>query len=210
MMRAAAQIGAVTACKPRSSPVGIPENAVSSQFVWAGGQLAPQSGAASMAEVAALLRELIEMNRAIAGMTQELLQNSRQQLELSKRWEQRTVEQIQNNREELLRLGKQHPELRGRSQDVEKQMAAVIGKSMGELYDYVEHHGEDIADSDFVRSELVEKYGGMLYHLHGIHGIVKRFSSFERQMQLEQQQQQQAAAQQQQQQGQQPKPPPAG
>jgi len=180
--------------------VGIPENAVTSQFVWAGGQLAPQSGA-GMTEVAALLRELIELNRAVAGMTQELLQNSRHQLELSKRWEQRTVEQIQNNREELLRLGRQHPELRGRSQDVEKLMAAVIGKSMGELYDYVEHHGEDIADSDFVRSELVEKYGGMLYHLHGIHGIVKRFSSFERQMQLEQQQQ----AQQQQQQ---PKPPP--
>ena len=72
--------------------MGIPENAVSSQFVWAGGQLAPQSAGAGIAEVAALLRELIEMNRAIAGMTQEMLQNSRQQLELSKRWEQRTVE----------------------------------------------------------------------------------------------------------------------
>jgi hypothetical protein len=197
--------------------VGIPENAVASQFVWAGGQLSPQSGGAGMAEVAALLRELVEVNRAVAGMTQEILQNSRQQLELSKRWEQRTVEQIQNNREELLRYGKQHPEIRGRSQDVEKLMATVIGKSMGELYDYVEEHGSDLTDSDFVRSELVEKYGGMLYHLHGIHGIVKRFSSFERQMQAEHQQAQQAAAaaaaqqqQQQGQQGQQPKPPPAG
>jgi hypothetical protein len=135
-----------------------------------------------MGEVAALLREMV-------GMTRELLENSRQQLELSKRWEQRTVEQIQTNRDELTRLGKEHPELRGRSKDVEQQVAAVVGKSMSDLYDYVEHHGSDVAESDYVRAELVDKYGGMLYHLHGIHGIVKRFSSFEQQMAREQQQQ---------------------
>jgi chromosome segregation ATPase len=177
--------------------VSIPEDigAGPSQFVWAGGQLAPNPPGGSMAEVAALLREMVGMTREMTGMTRELLENSRQQLELSKRWEQRTVEQIQANRDEMTRLSKEHPELHGRSKDVEEQVAAVVGKSMNDLYDYVEHHGSDLADSDYVRAELVDKYGGMLYHLHGIHGIVKRFSSFEQQIAREQQQQQ-------------PKPPP--
>ena len=54
--------------------MSIPEdlNAGSSQFVWAGGQLAPNPPGGSMAEVAALLREMV-------GMTRELLENSRQQ-----------------------------------------------------------------------------------------------------------------------------------
>jgi chromosome segregation ATPase len=178
--------------------VSIPEDVGTgaSQFVWAGGQLAPNPPGGSMAEVAALLREMVAINRDLHTMTRELLENSRQQLELSKRWEQRTAEQIQNNRDELTRLGKEHPELRGRSKDVEEQVAAVVGKSMSDLYDYVEHHGSDLSDSDYVRAELVDKYGGMLYHLHGIHGIVKRFSSLEQQIAREQQQQQ-------------PKPPPS-
>jgi hypothetical protein len=74
---------------------------------------------------------------------------------------------------------------------VEESLAAVVGKTMGDLYDYAEQHGSDLSDSDYVRSELVDRYGGMLYHLHGIHGIVKRLSMFEQQLAREQQQQQQ-------------------
>ncbi len=166
-----------------------------SQFVWSGGNFTPNAPG-GIAEVAGLMRELVAFTREMHAMTRdlhtmsrEMLDNSRQQLELSKRWEQRTVEQIQAQRDELTRLAKEHPELRGRSKEIEENLSAVIGKSMSDLYEYVEDQGSNLADSDYVRSELVDKYGGMLYHLHGIHGIVKRLSMFETQLQREQQQQ---------------------
>ena len=158
-----------------------------SQFVWAGGQVAPDPPSGSMAEVSALLRELI-------GVSRELLENSRHQLELSRRWEQRTVEQQNQQRGEFDRLLREYPHLKGRAKDVEEHVNAVVGKALGDLYDYVEEHGSDLSESDYIRSEMVDKYGGLLYHLYGIHGIVKRMSLFE--------QQQAAAAQQQ-------KPPPS-
>lgn len=150
------------------------------QFVWAGGQMAPTPPGGSLAEVASLLRELI-------GVTRELVDNSRQQLEFSKRWEQRTVEQQQVQRDEFQRLLREHPELKGRAKPIEEHVNAVVGKALTDLFDYVEHHGSDLTDSDYIRSELVEKYGGLLYHLYGIHGIVKRVSAFENQQQQQQQ-----------------------
>jgi hypothetical protein len=182
--------------------VSIPEevgNGVA-QFVWAGGNFTPNQPG-GMAEVAGLLRELVgvtremhAMTRDLHIMTREMLENSRQQLELSKRWEQRTVEQIQVQRDDLTRLAKEHPQLQGRSKEVEEMLAGVIGKSMSDLYEYVDEQGSNLADSDYVRSELVDKYGGMLSHLHGMHGIVKRLSMFEAQLQREQQQQKPPAA----------------
>ena len=152
------------------------------QFVWAGSPPAtaptPAEGAS---EVASLLRELV-------GTTRELLETARQQLEFSKRWEQRTLEQQQSQRDEFQRLLREHPELRGRGKSVEENVNAVVGKALTDLFDYVEHHGSDLTDSDYIRSELVEKYGGLLYHLYGIHGIVKRVSAFENQQQQQQQQ----------------------
>lgn len=136
-----------------------------------------------MAEVSALLREMIGATRQLLAATQQLLENSRQQLELSKRWEQRTVEQQQVQRDDFTRLMKDHPALRGRSKEVEAAISEVLGKSLSDLFEYVDHHGSDMSDSDYVRSELVDKYGGMLYHLHGIHGIVKRLSMLEQQQQ---------------------------
>ena len=83
-------------------------------------------------------------------------------------------------------------------------MTAVVGKALGDLFEYAEEHGSDLAESDYIRSDLVDKYGGMLYHLYGIHGIVKRMSVYEQQAAAAAQQQ---AAQQQQ--NAQQKPPPS-
>ena len=145
--------------------------------VGGGGPTAPPP--AQLDEVARLLRDLVALTRDLSGI-------ARQQLELSRRWEQRAMEQQQTQRDEFLKWLTENPDLRGRSKQAEDTVRGVVGKALGELLDYVENHNEDLTESDFVRSEMVDRYGPMLMHLYGIHGVLKRLST------IEQQQQQQA------------------
>jgi hypothetical protein len=137
-------------------------------------------------DIARSLRELAGLTRELLGVTREQAAASRELLELSKRAEQRFLEQQQAQREEFGRFIREHDTLRGRCGPAEQTIGTVLGRALNELVDYVEEHGEDLHESEFLRSEMSDRYGAMLHHVWVIHGILRRLSSAEQGAQQQQ------------------------
>lgn len=134
----------------------------------------PPMSTATPATTADLLLVAGQMNQLLKTF-QELLLIAREQLDIARRSEARHLRMIQNQREELQQwLGPD--QLGGRCGRLHLVMRDTLGKTLGELAEYVEEHEEDLADSEFVRSELVDRYGAQLNHLSALYGLMKRLS----------------------------------
>jgi hypothetical protein len=112
----------------------------------------------------------------LIGLCRELVGVSREQLELARRAEDRFQKQQQAQREEFERWLNEYSQLPGRCRKAEETVRNVLGQAMSELVDYVEEHHEDLMDSEFVRSELVDRYGSLLNHVSAMYAVLKRLS----------------------------------
>jgi hypothetical protein len=121
-------------------------------------------------EVADLLRTLIEQNR-------ELIQLGRQQVELGRRMDDRYEKQMQAQREEFVRWLEDIPGLTARGKEATEAVRILLGRVIDEMVDYVKEHDEQLEGSDFVRSELVDRYGQLLNHVSAMYGLLKRLST---------------------------------
>ena len=117
-----------------------------------------------------LLHELI-------GVTRELLRVSQEQLRLAQRGEERFQRQQQAQRDEFHRWLDEHPHLSGRCGEAHEVIRNLLGRSMAELVEYVEENGENLLESDFVRTDMVDRYGSLLNHVSVMHGVLKRLAA---------------------------------
>ncbi|MFO0944778.1 MAG: hypothetical protein U1D30_02345 [Planctomycetota bacterium] len=156
-----------------SAPEGVPSY-VSSIDVTAASPL-PRSGAGSpetSSDSLFLLRELVNLCR-------EQVHLSREQLELLRRTEDRYQRQQEAQKEEFQRWLKENPELAGFCGAAHENLRVLFGRSIAELVQYVDENQETIFDSDFVRMEMVDKYGSLLNHVSAMYSIVKRLAAAE-------------------------------
>lgn len=121
-------------------------------------------------EIALNLRELVQINR-------EMLQISREQLQFSRRAEERHQQQIRAQREEFQRWIEDHPQLEGRCKQARETLRTLLGQSMSELVDFVDENNENLLESDFSRTDLVDRYGSLLHHVSSMYGILKRLAA---------------------------------
>lgn len=117
-----------------------------------------------------LLRVLIEQNREMISLT-------RRQYEISQRMEERFEKQMMGQREEFLRWIQETPGLASRSKVATEAIRTLLGKLIDDLVEYVDTNGEGLEDSEFVRADMVDRYGQLLSHISSMYSILKRLST---------------------------------
>lgn len=117
-----------------------------------------------------LLRVLIEQNREMISLT-------RRQYEISQRMEERFEKQMMGQREEFLRWIQETPGLAARSKVATEAIRTLLGKLIDDLVEYVDTNGEGLEDSEFVRADMVDRYGQLLSHISSMYSILKRLST---------------------------------
>jgi len=131
---------------------------------------APPSNPPADNQLADFLRVLIEQNR-------ELISLSRRQYEISQRMEERFEKQMIGQREEFLRWIQETPGLAARSKVATEAIRTLLGKLIDDLVEYVDTNGEGLEDSEFVRADMVDRYGQLLSHISSMYSILKRLST---------------------------------
>lgn len=151
-----------------------PSDFVCSIDVAAGSSLQPsQPEVSSLSEaIAGPLRELVQLNR-------EILRVSREHFDLAKRAEERFLHQQKQQREEFERWLQENSELTGQCGSAQEAIRTVLGQAITELVQYVHEHQEDLLESEYVRSDLVDRYGSLLNHVSGMYGMLKRLAAAE-------------------------------
>lgn len=140
---------------------------------------APGAGISEGApDPALLLAELVGLTRELVGAVKEQAALAREQLALARKGEQRFEEQRQAQRDDFQRWLQEHGLIKSRTKPAEETARAVLGQAIAELVDYVEEHNENLAEgTDFVRSEMSDRFGGLLHHLWVIYGTLKHLSA---------------------------------
>lgn len=110
-------------------------------------------------------------------LTRELLNLSREQVELARRGEQRFLQQQQQQKEEFQQLLSEHFHLEGRCHNVQRVVRDVLGQTITDLTEFVEENGDELLDSEFVRSDMIDRYGALLNHLSAMYGMMKRLAA---------------------------------
>jgi hypothetical protein len=124
-----------------------------------------------LAELIGLTRELVNSMNAQGAIAQE-------QLLLARKAEARFEEQRQAQRDDFQRWLQEHGLIKRRTKPAEETARAVLGRAISELVDYVEENNENLTEgTDFVRSEMSDKFGGLLHHLWVIYGTLKHLSA---------------------------------
>ncbi len=134
------------------------------------GSAAPPAGSAIDPQVAELLKALAEQNR-------ELILLSRRQLEVSQRMEERYIQQMQAQREEFVRWVHEIPGLSSRGKKATEAIRDLLGRLIDNLVDFVEENKEHLDDSEYVRNDMVDRYGQLLNHISAIYGMLTRLST---------------------------------
>ena len=84
----------------------------------------------------------------------------------------------ERQRDDFQRWLTEHGLVKGRTKPAEETARAVLGQAIAELVDYVEDNSDNLADgTDFIRSEMSDKFGGLLHHLWVIYGTLKHLSA---------------------------------
>lgn len=108
--------------------------------------------------------------------TRELIALSREQLELAKKSEERYQRQMQGQREEFERWLGENDLTDGRCAQAEEVLRSVLGASMRSMVEHIDDNSEVILESDFARSELVDRFGPPMGHLSTLYNILKRLN----------------------------------
>jgi hypothetical protein len=122
------------------------------------------------------LTETNQLLRALCAMTQNLMQVAQQQLELMKRAEDRFQKQMAMQKEDFDRWVGDNPDLVDISPAASEAVRSLLGQTMTELVRHVNDNGDNIFDSDYVRQEMVDKYGAQLNHLSAMYGLIRRIA----------------------------------
>jgi HPt (histidine-containing phosphotransfer) domain-containing protein len=121
--------------------------------------------------------QVAEVLKLIAEQNRELIQLSRRQLEVSQRMEERYLQQIHAQREEFVRWIGEIPGLSSRGKKATEAIRDLLGRLIDDLVDYVEENKHHLDDSDYVRNDMVDRYGQLLNHISAIYGMLKRLST---------------------------------
>ncbi len=116
---------------------------------------------------------LQDIGRALS----EMLTLQKEQLEISRRAEQRVFEQQQSQQAEWQKWLDEYRHLRGRCKGVEETMRAALVNMITEMVDHIQDNADAIRESEFAQRELTEKYGSTVYQLWNLSGILKRLSA---------------------------------
>ena len=135
-------------------------------------QYAPPPQASNMTETNQLLR-------ALCAMTQNMLQIAQQQLELMKRAEDRFQKQMAMQKEDFDRWLADSPDLQFMSATASESVRTLLGHTMADLVRYVNDNSDNMFDSEYMRQEMVDKYGAQLNHISAMYGLVKRLAMTE-------------------------------
>src|SRR5215212_1931272 len=119
--------------------------------------------------MARVLRELLVATR-------EMIALSREQLELAKKSEERYQRQMQGQREEFERWLGENDLTDGRCAQAEEVLRSLLGASMRTMVEHIDDNSDAILESDFARSELVDRFGPPMAHLSTLYNIVKRLN----------------------------------
>lgn len=123
--------------------------------------------------------ELVQAIREMTTLYREQLQVSREQLDLLRKAEERFQRQQEAQREEFQRWFTENPGLSGCCAGAHDQLRTLLGRAIAELVEFVDDNGENLIDSDFVRMEMIDKYGSLLNHASAMYSMLKRLAAAE-------------------------------
>lgn len=169
-------LGACEVCPSKKGPAlsspSDPSPLVSSIDVSANSELSADPAATPATEgfVGDQLRDLVALSR-------EMVEISREQLRYLRRTEERYQRQQHALREEFQRWLSEHRHLAGRCRDAHEALRLLLGQTISELVTYVEDNQENLLDSEFVRSDMIDRYGSLLNHVSAMHSVLKRLAA---------------------------------
>ena len=56
-------------------------------------------------------------------------------------------------------------------------LRTVLGNAIRDLIDYVDDNHENLVDSEFVRTEMIDRFGSVLNHVSSMYSVAKRLSA---------------------------------
>ncbi len=118
-------------------------------------------------------RKLDEM----AALLREMVRVSHLQLELMQRNEERFNRQQQTQKEDFENWLDDHPDLRSDLPLATEVVRHALGSSIEAMVNHIKENELELTNSDFSRSELVDKFGGLLNHTSAMYGLLRRFMS---------------------------------
>ena len=131
------------------------------------------AGEVSNAEIASQLRQLTDLTAQLVTVSQEHLQ-------IARRAEERLQKQQQMQRNEFERWLGENRSLKGRCSKAEEAVRALLGDAITSLVHYAEEHEEDLLDSDYLRTEIVDRFGSLLNHVSSMYSLLKRLAEVDR------------------------------
>lgn len=123
--------------------------------------------------------ELVSCLRELTSVTRGLAEIAKEQLEYARRAEERFNQQHQMVRGEFQRWLEESDDLRGYCRQAEETVRQVLGRAIHDLVDFVRENEDNLRESDFTRSEMIDRYGAMLHHVSVIHTVLKRMAAVE-------------------------------
>ncbi len=109
----------------------------------------------------ALTRQMIDMQQQQNQMLEQLIAVNRESLQLAKQ----ANAQRQND---LTQWRNAHPKLVRSCKNALETLSGVQTEFLQALADEVEHSKEDLAESDYVFNEFLDRYGPRMAHLNGV------------------------------------------
>lgn len=111
----------------------------------------------------------------LVALTRELVQLSREQLRVLRKAEERYHRQQQMQKDEFQRWFVEN-NLEGQCKEAYEHVRRLLGSILSEFVTFVAEHHENLSESEFTRSEMVDRYGALLNHVSAMHGVLKRLA----------------------------------
>lgn len=115
------------------------------------------------ASVAILLQRMVTLQERQAELLEEMLQNQ--------------ISQQKQRQAELAAWRKANPQLADKCRKAAEALSKVHTEFLDSIADEIDHSGEDMADSEFMLNEFVDRFGPRIAHLNGVLQMLAQLGS---------------------------------
>ena len=136
--------------------------------------MAPEPSRADM--VQQLSGQLAE----IAQLMRHSVQVGAQQLAVMQRIESRQLQAQKNQQDDFQHWLETHPDMAENCLNSHETLRRVLGTAITDLSRYIEEHDDDLAHNDFLRAEMVDRFGASFHHLASMYAMMKRVATVEK------------------------------
>lgn len=138
------------------------------------------TGSPTVASVAADTGPIEVVSRQMGellSLTREMVELQREQVRHLRRQEERVQAQIQSQKQEFEQWLRENDDLAGRCIPARETIRELLGQSIRNMVEYIDENQDNLLESDYSRSDLVDRFGSLMHHVSSMYGVLKRLAA---------------------------------